>query len=210
MRLKDVFRQILNHVLRGNNLIYARFSSLRNHNKILISKSADLSNCSFIISGKSNIIQIGNNCSLNGVVFYMNNSDNTINIGNYVKVNASKDCPTRFNACNGCSITIGDDCLFSNNIEVHTSDYHPIYSGKEKMCYSKSVVIGAHSWIGLRSVILKGVELAPNTIVGACSIVTRPNKKPYSAIAGNPAHEVKENVSWRYSENENIEIGNLQ
>ena len=159
MRFKDFIRQMFNHVLRGNNLICARLSSIRMHNKILISESADL-----------------------------------------------KDCPMRFNACNGCSITIEDDCLFSNNIEIHTSDYHPIYCGNEKMCYSKSVVIGKHSWIGLKSVLLKGVELAPNTIVGACSVVTKPNKKEYTAIAGNPAHEIKANVIWRFSEKESLEI----
>ena len=206
MRFKDFIRQMFNHVLRGNNLICARLSSIRMHNKILISESADLKGCRFILKGGNNKIVVGDYCSLNGVVFYINNNNNTIIIGNNVKVNASKDCPTRFNACNGCSITIEDDCLFSNNIEIHTSDYHPIYCRNEKMCYSKSVVIGKHSWIGLKSVLLKGVELAPNTIVGACSVVTKPNKKEYIAIAGNPAHEIKANVIWRFSEKESLEI----
>lgn len=31
------------------------------------------------------------------------------------------------NALGGTSITIGDKALFSNNIEIHTTDYHKIY-----------------------------------------------------------------------------------
>ncbi len=206
MKLREIIYQLFNYLFRGNNLISARYHAMRMHNQVIISKTADLKDCRFYLLGKNNKIVIGDYCSLNGVIFYMNSYNNNIIIGNNVKVNASKDCPTRFNACNGCSIIIEDDCLFSNNIEIHTSDYHPIYRGNEKMLYSKSVVIGKHSWIGLKSVLLKGVELAPNTIVGACSVVTKPNKKEYTAIAGNPAHEIKENVIWRFSEKESLEI----
>ena len=31
------------------------------------------------------------------------------------------------NALGGTSITIGDKALFSNNIEIHTTDYHKMY-----------------------------------------------------------------------------------
>jgi acetyltransferase-like isoleucine patch superfamily enzyme len=205
MRTKDLIRQLLNNCFRGNNLFSARISALWNHNQIVISEKANLKDCRFCLSGKNNRITICDYCSLEGVVFYTNCDNNVIMIGNNVKVNAGKDCPTRFNACNGCSITIGDDCLFSNNIEVHTSDYHPIYHDKKKINQSKSVVIGAHSWIGLRAVVLKGVKLAPNTIVGACSVVTCTNNTPYTAIAGNPAHGIKNNVLWRYTEKESPE-----
>lgn len=202
MRFKDIIRQLFNYTLRGNNLVLARISALRKHSQILLSKKADLRNCTFCLSGVNNTIVIGDYCSLDGVVFYTNSSNNSIIIGNDVRINASKDCPTRLNACNGCSITIGDGCLFSNNIEIHTTDYHPIYRGMNMINSSKSVVIGEHSWLGLRSVILKGVELAPNTIVGACSLVTKSTQNQYTSIAGCPAREVKKDVTWRFSEKE--------
>ena len=121
MEIKNFIRQLLNHFFRGNNLFLTYLSALRNHNQIIISKKTDLKKCKFHISGSNNKIIIGDNCSLNSVVFYMNNNNSVI-VGNDVIVNANEDCPTRLNACDGCSITIGDGCLFSNNIEIHTVD----------------------------------------------------------------------------------------
>lgn len=200
--IKKLIRKLFNYIGRNNNLLSAKFAALQNRNQIDIADSADLRNCTFRIGGTNNKIVIGDYCSLNGVVFYTNSSNNTIVIGNEVIVNADKHCPIRMNACNGSSITIGDHCLLSNNIEIHTSDYHPIYKGEEKQSTSASVVIGEHSWLGLRSVVLKGVNIAPNTIVGACTVVTSSNSSQYTAIAGNPARVVKEGVRWKFSERE--------
>ena len=205
MEIKNFIRQLLNYFFRGNNLFLTYLSALRNHNQIIISKKTDLKKCKFHISGSNNKIIIGDNCSLNSVVFYMNNNNSVI-VGNDVIVNANEDCPTRLNACDGCSITIGDGCLFSNNIEIHTTDYHPIYQGTEMVNKPKSVIIGEHSWVGLRTVILKGVELAPNTIVGACSLVSSSTLNQNTSIAGCPAREIKNGITWKFSKREMINV----
>ena len=77
--------------------------------------------------------------------------------------------------CGGDIHNIGNGCLLSNNIELHTSDYHSILDIKSttRINSAKNIHLGDRVWIGLRSIILKGTNLPNNdTIVGAGSIVT--------------------------------------
>lgn len=64
-----------------------------------------------------------------------------------------------------------------NNIDTHSE--------------AKEVIIGEKNWIGMNSVILPGVVLGPNTIVGAGSIVTKSFPEGNCVIAGNPAKIIR-------------------
>ncbi len=57
------------------------------------------------------------------------------------------------------------------------------------------MIIGNHVWIGENALILKGVKIGDNSIVGAGSVVTKdvPNN---SIVAGNPARIIKNNINW--------------
>lgn len=156
-----------------------------------------LRRCSIVDAGKNNVITIGHNCRLSGLRFYMTGDNNAIRLGNNVCVNASKQQPTFLNACLSTSIRIDDDCLLSNSVEIHTLDYHPIFDNRSvPINPPQDVHLGQHCWIGLRALILKGVDLSDNTIVGAGSVVTRSVDQPFVIIAGNPARIVKSDVHW--------------
>jgi acetyltransferase-like isoleucine patch superfamily enzyme len=59
-------------------------------------------------------------------------------------------------------------------------------------CHVPSAVrIGSRSWIGANAIILPGVELGPETIVGAGSIVTESFPQGRVVIAGNPARIIR-------------------
>lgn len=94
-------------------------------------------------------------------------------------------------------IDIGEDCLFAEGIIVRDNDGHQINSGGGDNTDSeaKEVKIGNHCWIGQRAMVLKGVTLADNVIVGAGAVVAG-NFPSGVAIAGIPARIIKENVSW--------------
>jgi acetyltransferase-like isoleucine patch superfamily enzyme len=55
----------------------------------------------------------------------------------------------------------------------------------------KDVVIGNKCWIGMNAMILPGVHLGDNTIVGAGSVVTKSFPEGNVVIAGNPAKLIK-------------------
>jgi len=53
--------------------------------------------------------------------------------------------------------------------------------------------IGANCFIGSHSIILPGVQIGDNSIVGAGAVVTR-DVPPRSMVAGNPARVIRSNI----------------
>lgn len=55
---------------------------------------------------------------------------------------------------------------------------------------SDSIIIGNNVWIGARSIILKGVEIWDNSVIGAGSVVTKSIPSGVLAV-GNPAKVIR-------------------
>ena len=58
--------------------------------------------------------------------------------------------------------------------------------------------IGKDCFIGARAIILAGVSVGDNVIVGAGSVVTK-DVKPNCIVAGNPARIIRENIQTKKS-----------
>lgn len=171
-------------IRRGGNVVERDFSS-------------KIQNCRIRIIGSNNKLVISNGCSLNGVRMLLQGNNNEIILGRGVHINASPLQPTVINACNGTKISIGENSLLSNNIEIHSTDYHYIFDAMGKRINpDASVSIGKHVWIGLGVKILKGSSIADNTIVGAGSIVSGKIDEPCSMVVGVPAKIIKKGVTW--------------
>ena len=89
-------------------------------------------------------------------------------------------------------ITIGDNVLFGPNVSIYTAG-HPIHpesrnSGYE---YGIPVTIGSNVWIGGSCVILPGVSIGNNVVIGAGSVVTKDIPDNVCA-AGNPCRVIRE------------------
>lgn len=168
-----------------------------------------VTNCFFCIKGNNNKIVIGNECSLSGARFLIIGNGCSIVLSNNVIINASEKQPTIINAINS-DVSVGQGSLFSNNIEIHTSDYHGIYDEDgNRINGEKGIIIGEHVWIGLGSKILKGVSLGPNTIVGAGSLVTKSFDEKNVIVAGVPAKIIKKNVFWDICRKDHIEANSV-
>lgn len=125
--------------------------------------------------------------------------------GNGQKVTIGKN--TSFAPFNRVQITvddsnqviIGDDCMFSNNIDIWATDGHAILDFNTKEVINKQkhpLQIGNHCWIGESCKITKNAIIPDNCIVGIASVVTKALDTGNSIIAGNPAKIIKTGVNW--------------
>ena len=92
------------------------------------------------------------------------------------------------------TIKIGKDVLFASNVLI-SSENHGIdpelgIPYMNQNLTSEDVSIDDGCWIGEKVIILPGVHIGKNSIVGAGSIVTK-SIPDYSIAAGNPARVIK-------------------
>lgn len=95
-------------------------------------------------------------------------------------------------------VTVGKDCMFSSGITVRAADGHTIFdiNSGEVINRAKPITIGNHVWIGANSIILKGASIPNNSILGTGSVISKPFKDEFVAIAGIPADIIKRNIGW--------------
>lgn len=89
-------------------------------------------------------------------------------------------------------IYIGDRTMIGPNVTVCTTG-HPAYPLYREMVahYSLPIHIGKNVWIGANSVVLPGVTIGDNSVIGAGSIVTR--DIPANVVAvGNPCRVMRQ------------------
>ena len=89
-------------------------------------------------------------------------------------------------------IYVGDRVLFGPNVTIATAN-HPLMPRlrRQEMQYVKDVHIGENVWIATGTIVLPGVAIGKNSIIGAGSVVTRDIPDNVLAV-GNPCRVVRE------------------
>ena len=89
-------------------------------------------------------------------------------------------------------IYVGDYTMFAPNVVVATAGHPILPELREKAYqYNFSVHIGRNCWIGAGALIMPGVTIGDNTVIGAGSVVTR--DIPSNCVAyGNPCRVIRE------------------
>ncbi|HVU07470.1 MAG TPA: acyltransferase [Verrucomicrobiae bacterium] len=90
------------------------------------------------------------------------------------------------------NIQIGDNCLIGDSVSVVDADFHEINPATRNRSVGtvKPVKIGNNVWIGSRTMILKGVTIGDNSVIGAMSLVT--GEIPANCVAaGVPAKVIR-------------------
>jgi serine acetyltransferase len=108
-----------------------------------------------------------------------------IKIGNNVFLNSTKIIAA-------LDVEIGNDVII--NYEALISDHDGMgLDGNPPI--EKPVRIGNHVSIGMRAIILKGVTVGDNSIIGAGAVVTK-DVEPNTIVAGNPAHKIRDTKGY--------------
>lgn len=92
-------------------------------------------------------------------------------------------------------ITLGKKVMIAPNCVITDSDFHAPWPAEHRteepgLDRDAPVIIDDLVWIGMNSIILKGVHIGKGAIIGAGSVVTR-NVPPYSIACGVPAKVIK-------------------
>ncbi|SHL95887.1 galactoside O-acetyltransferase [Anaerosporobacter mobilis DSM 15930] len=89
-------------------------------------------------------------------------------------------------------IYVGDNTMFGPNVVVATAGHPILPELREKgYQYNSPVDIGKNCWIGAGVIIVPGITIGDNVVVGAGSIVTK--DLPSNVIAiGNPCKVIRE------------------
>jgi acetyltransferase-like isoleucine patch superfamily enzyme len=84
------------------------------------------------------------------------------------------------------SVTADDDALIADNVRIKDGDGHCMNEEKEKIM---PINDGKHVWIGAPTIILKGITIGNNVIVGSGSVITKdvvqPNKPRFYQAVGD-------------------------
>lgn len=187
--------------VRGNNnvisnkgvFINSKYDIVGNNIRVEVLPGAVLSDIRIYMRGDNHTLIIGERCCMKGGDFYFEDEHCTVSIGKNTTIESAHFAVTE----PGRSIIVGEDCMFSTNIELRTGDSHSILDAttRQRINYAKDIMVKNHVWIGANAVILKGVTLGNHSIVGTGSLVT--SDIPDNCIAaGIPAKVVKENIDW--------------
>jgi acetyltransferase-like isoleucine patch superfamily enzyme len=85
------------------------------------------------------------------------------------------------------SVTVGRDCKIARDVIIMDSDQHELPGGGLVVA---PVVIEDRVWIGARAMVLKGVRIGHDSVIGAGAIVTK-NVPPFSVAVGQPARVIR-------------------
>lgn len=201
----------------GNQIAFAAGSRLEKYAPAGFSATVpDIgvrSDTALIVEGEDNVIEVGKGVRL-AMNIVVRGRNNRIRIGphaylhgfaNLIADGATLTVGARTTMVQGSiqlheagAITIGSDCMISSQVYLSLSDIHPIYdraTGK-RLNAARSIEIGDHVWLGLRTLVMKGTRIGTGAVTAAGSLVSGV-VPAHSIAAGSPARIVRENIEWR-------------
>lgn len=188
-----------NNVKIGNNISVSGVINGKNNN-IFIGDASAQSSINVNINGDCNIVKILTPSRIKSLSISCGNhikANNTeLTIGNGVTIEPGAKI-FLYNSNNICHI--GDNCLIATNLTIRCGESPHLIFDKlsgQYLDFSEGVFIGNHVWIGENVYVTKKVTIPDESIVAACSVVSKRFEFTNTVLAGNPASVVKKNVQW--------------
>lgn len=149
---------------------------------------------------KEMFAEIGENCYIEPPL-HANFGGAHIHFGKNVYANFNLTC------VDDTHIYVGDYTMFGPNVTIATAGHPILPELREKgYQYNAPVHIGKNCWIGAGAIILPGITIGDNVVVGAGSVVTK-DLPPNVVAVGNPCkvlREVNEHDKAYYFKNRKI------
>lgn len=134
---------------------------------------------------KEMFAQIGENCYIEPP-FHANWGGKHVHFGKNVYANFN------LTLVDDTHIYVGDGTMFGPNVVVATAG-HPILPSLREQAYQYNfpVHIGKNCWLGAGVIVVPGVTIGDNTVIGAGSVVTKDIPSNVVAV-GNPCRVLRE------------------
>lgn len=159
-------------------------------NVVVIEEGAQLA-ANIAVRGDGNRILIARACHLHGFM-------NVITCGGRLEIGAGTTMVQgSIQLHEPVAITIGADCMISSQVYISASDIHPIHdrSTGSRINRGRSVEIGDHVWLGLRTLVMKGARIGTGSVVAAGALVSG-HVEDHVVVGGSPARVLRKNVRW--------------
>ncbi len=115
----------------------------------------------------------------------------TVAVGKYVSIGEGTYANMNLTLIDDWEITIGKNVLIGPNVTLCTTGHaiHPEHRGDGM--YSFPITVGDNVWLGANVIVLPGVTIGENSVIGAGSVVTK--DIPANVIAfGSPCKVYRE------------------
>ena len=165
---------------------------------VMIFDETEIINCT---KSRSKIVIKGNSAIRGHIFLY--------SFGNYIKIGKNCYIGEYSNLIIMDSLEIGNHVMIAHHVNIYDNNSHStdINVRKNELQYiitkghpienifhvkNIGIKIKDGAWIGMNSIILKGVVIGENAIVAAGSVVTK-DVQPNTIVAGNPTRVIKRN-----------------
>jgi carbonic anhydrase/acetyltransferase-like protein (isoleucine patch superfamily) len=165
-----------------------------NNNEISIGKNTIINNTLIYIRGDGHRLIIEDNCYFGEGEMWIEDKNGQLIIRNKTTVERGHLAVTEPYS----RLEIKEDCMLARHVEIRTGDSHSILDLRtgERINKAANVTLEEHVWVGAHAIILKGVTVGNNSIIGTSSVVNK-DIPANSIAAGIPAKVIRTNIDWK-------------
>lgn len=148
------------------------------------------------LSNNPEKIRVGDGSRIDGILMvWRNKGEISIGSNTYIGLGSRVWSAKR--------ISIGNNVMIAHNVNIFDNNIHSIdplirkeeylfhYENDGSILKEQETIIEDNVWLGANVIVLKGVKIGKNSIVGSGSVVTK-NIQPNCIVAGNPAKLIRE------------------
>jgi len=158
-----------------------------------IASTSKVRKCNISIKGNNNKLIIEDGVNIRESQIEIDGNNCTVKIGKDTVIGHNCYISSREE---NTHLVIGEDCMFSRNVKIMTSDGHDILRAETRINPAKSIKVGDHVWLADNVTILKGVDIGEKSLVGINSTLTKTIGKQCIAV-GSPAKVTQKNIYWK-------------